>query len=179
MRGALSLAAALSIPASIQNREEILFLTFTTILGTLVVLGIPLPWLLARLGFGPHRVTPEEVETRRALVETASAASTRWAQRARRTRRGRGCPPALRDAPRPADNGRDGSDLGVDHYNEIRRDVLEAERVELRRREREGLIDYSVARRIELQLDHEESGLPTDTEAVYYSPAAKPPTTAP
>src|SRR5262249_42901518 len=36
MRGALSLAAALSIPASVVHRDEILFLTFTTIIATLV-----------------------------------------------------------------------------------------------------------------------------------------------
>jgi CPA1 family monovalent cation:H+ antiporter len=51
MRGALSLAAALSIPASVAHRDEILFLTFTTVLATILVLGIPLPWLLDRLGF--------------------------------------------------------------------------------------------------------------------------------
>jgi Na+/H+ antiporter len=55
MRGALSLAAALSIPVTVEHRDEILFLTFTTILATLVVLGIPLPWLLERLGFGAAR----------------------------------------------------------------------------------------------------------------------------
>jgi Na+/H+ antiporter len=54
MRGALSLAAALAIPATVAHRDEILFLTFTTILATIVVLGIPLPWLLARLGFSPR-----------------------------------------------------------------------------------------------------------------------------
>ncbi len=160
MRGALSLAAALSIPATIQHREEILFLTFTTILATIVVLGIPLPWLLERLGFGPQSVTPEEVETRRALVETAlrrlegielegsadlgSVEAVRQLYERRRDR--------LHD-------GRDGASLGLEHYDQVRRDVLEAERAELRRREREGLIDFSVARRIELQLDHEESGL--------------------
>jgi Na+/H+ antiporter len=51
MRGALSLAAALSIPATVEHRDEIQFLTFTTILATILVLGIPLPWLLDRLGF--------------------------------------------------------------------------------------------------------------------------------
>ena len=54
MRGALSLAAALSIPASVVHRDEILFLTFTTVLATILVLGIPLPWLLDRLGFSPR-----------------------------------------------------------------------------------------------------------------------------
>jgi CPA1 family monovalent cation:H+ antiporter len=164
MRGALSLAAALSIPASIHNREEILFLTFTTILATLVILGIPLPWLLTRLGFGPHQVTREELDTRRALVETALGRLD--AMRGNGTVDD-GAVAAVRQlyATRldQLSKRREGGDLGVDHYNELRRDVLEVERVELRRREREGLIDYSIARRIELQLDHEESGLPTDT----------------
>jgi CPA1 family monovalent cation:H+ antiporter len=52
MRGALSLAAALSIPVSVAHRDEILYLTFTTILAGLVLLAVPLPRLLDRLGFG-------------------------------------------------------------------------------------------------------------------------------
>jgi Na+/H+ antiporter len=51
MRGALSLAAALSIPETVAHRDEILYLTFTTILAGLVVLAVPLPRLLDRLGF--------------------------------------------------------------------------------------------------------------------------------
>lgn len=51
MRGALSLAAALSIPAAVAHREEILFLTFTTILAGFVVLALPFPWLLDALGY--------------------------------------------------------------------------------------------------------------------------------
>jgi NhaP-type Na+/H+ or K+/H+ antiporter len=49
MRGALSLAAALTIPAAVAHRHEVLFLTFTTILGGLLVLAVPFPWLLDRL----------------------------------------------------------------------------------------------------------------------------------
>jgi Na+/H+ antiporter len=53
MRGALSLAAALSIPTAVAQREEVLYLTFTTILAGLAVLAVPLPWLLDALGFPP------------------------------------------------------------------------------------------------------------------------------
>ena len=49
MLGALSLAAALSIPAAVVHRNEILFLTFTTIVGGLLLLAVPFPWLLDRL----------------------------------------------------------------------------------------------------------------------------------
>ena len=67
MRGALSLAAALSIPTAVAQREDVLFLTFTTILAGLVVLAIPLPWLLDRLGFPPGRHSPGESEARERL----------------------------------------------------------------------------------------------------------------
>jgi Na+/H+ antiporter len=67
MRGALSLAAALSIPASVAQRDEVLYLTFTVILATLVVLALPLPWLLERLGFPAEGMTPADREARRVL----------------------------------------------------------------------------------------------------------------
>jgi CPA1 family monovalent cation:H+ antiporter len=57
MRGALSLAAALSIPAAVAHRNVILFLTFTTILGGLLLLAVPFPWLLDRLAGGDQRDT--------------------------------------------------------------------------------------------------------------------------
>jgi monovalent cation/hydrogen antiporter len=46
MRGALSLAAALSIPATVVHRNEILFLTFATIVCGLLLLAVPFPWLV-------------------------------------------------------------------------------------------------------------------------------------
>lgn len=106
MRGALSLAAALSIPVAVGQRNQILYLTFTTILAGLIVLALPLPWLLDLLGF------------------EAGGADERAA-------RGR-----LR--------GLDG---------------LAARRAELRRMEHAGEISHSAARRIELDLDREETVL--------------------
>jgi len=162
MRGALSLAAALSIPASVVHRDEILFLTFTTILATLVLLGIPLPWLLAALGFGAQRVTPEELETRQALVEsalrrldqleTASAAGDASFRAVRQLYERRW---------EQLSDGHDGGRVALAEYLDVRRELLDVERSELRRREREGLIDFTTARKIERQLDHEESGLRT------------------
>jgi len=52
---ALSLAAALSIPATVVHRDEILFLTFTTIVGGLLLLAVPFPWLLDRLAGADQR----------------------------------------------------------------------------------------------------------------------------
>jgi CPA1 family monovalent cation:H+ antiporter len=57
MRGAVSLAAALSITGALTHRELILFLTFTTILGGFVVQAIPLQYLLRRLGLAVDEVS--------------------------------------------------------------------------------------------------------------------------
>jgi len=53
MRGAVSLAAALSLPvepAPFPERNLIIFLTFCVILATLVGQGLSLPWVIARTG---------------------------------------------------------------------------------------------------------------------------------
>jgi Na+/H+ antiporter len=67
MRGALSLAAALSIPATVARRDIVLYLTFTTILAGLAVLAVPLPWLLDLLGFPPDATSTAEEEARARL----------------------------------------------------------------------------------------------------------------
>ena len=46
LRGAVSLAAALALPAGFPERDLILFLTFAVILVTLVGQGLTLPWVL-------------------------------------------------------------------------------------------------------------------------------------
>jgi monovalent cation/hydrogen antiporter len=80
MRGAVSLAAALSIPLitdagdAFPNRSLIIFLTFTVILGTLLIQGLSLPWLVVWLGIedgdGAER---EEAKARLYAAEAALA----------------------------------------------------------------------------------------------------------
>lgn len=56
MRGVVSLAAAFSIPlvtqagAGFPARAEVLFLTFVVVVGTLLIQGTTLPWMIRRLG---------------------------------------------------------------------------------------------------------------------------------
>ncbi|MGC5247486.1 Na+/H+ antiporter [Gordonia sp. DT219] len=65
MRGVVSLAAAFSIPlytdsgAPFPARAEILFLTFVVVVGTLLVQGTTLPWMIRRLGVGEDDTTEE------------------------------------------------------------------------------------------------------------------------
>lgn len=56
MRGVVSLAAAFAIPLTVNDgsgfpaRAEILFLTFVVVVGTLLLHGLTLPWVIRRLG---------------------------------------------------------------------------------------------------------------------------------
>lgn len=62
MRGAVSLAAALALPLTLDSgerfgsRDLIIYLTVAVILVTLVLQGLTLPWMVRRLGFAPARV---------------------------------------------------------------------------------------------------------------------------
>jgi monovalent cation/hydrogen antiporter len=158
MRGALSLAAALSIPASVTHREEILFLTFTTILASLVVLAIPLPWLLEWLGFTGSSVE-RVVRARRRLTEAAL-------DRLRELEGETDDEESLDGLRHLYENRLDRLDSRLDAgpdraeaHLRLRREAIAAERRALAQLESDGEIDFGAARRIERQLDLEESGL--------------------
>jgi CPA1 family monovalent cation:H+ antiporter len=67
MRGGISLAAALAVPSlpfiidGVNPRDLIIFLVFTSIVATLVVQGITLPWLIKLLGM--HKFGRRDVYT--------------------------------------------------------------------------------------------------------------------
>ena len=77
MRGAVSLAAALSLPIDIDSgldagREIIVFLAVAVILSTLVFQGLTLPVLIKAIGLGEKEEwSPEDSETRVALARAA------------------------------------------------------------------------------------------------------------
>jgi len=78
MRGVVALAAALSLPTLLANgnpfpqRDLIVFLTFTVILVTLVLQGVTLAPLVRKLGLADTAGTNcEELEARRIVMEAA------------------------------------------------------------------------------------------------------------
>ncbi len=78
MRGVIALAAALSLPEQLadgspfQQRNMIIFLTFSVILVTLVLQGLTLPALIRALGLaGVTGPNCEETEARRIMAEAA------------------------------------------------------------------------------------------------------------
>lgn len=74
MRGAVSLAAALAVPLSVDARPLVLFLTTVVVLATLVVQGTSLPLLLRATGLsGDEDHGRHERATRLALAEVALA----------------------------------------------------------------------------------------------------------
>ena len=78
MRGAVSLAAALALPLTLDNgtvfadRDLVIFLTVATILATLVVQGLTLPLLVRWLGVDGERPwSPDEAIARLAAAQAA------------------------------------------------------------------------------------------------------------
>jgi CPA1 family monovalent cation:H+ antiporter len=74
MRGVVSMAAALALPLTLANgdpfphRNLIIFLSFCVILSTLVGLGLTLPWIIRKLKMKPHSIVAEEYEVRTKVV---------------------------------------------------------------------------------------------------------------
>jgi monovalent cation/hydrogen antiporter len=72
MRGVVSLAAALALPAQIPDRPLLIYLTLCVILATLVGQGVSLPWVVRRLGVvaGSSREVEERI-ARQAAIDAA------------------------------------------------------------------------------------------------------------
>lgn len=75
MRGVVSLAAALALPADFPERDLVIFLTFAVILATLVGQGLTLPLLIRRLGIvdGSGLSGQEEAYARYIAADAATA----------------------------------------------------------------------------------------------------------
>jgi monovalent cation/hydrogen antiporter len=160
MRGAVSLAAALAIPLSTEagapfpERDLIIFLTFSTILLTVVVQGLTLPRLVALAGvFDDEETTAEqEARARRAAVE---AALQRLERRCEDDR-----------APEELDRRADAADAAdgpafTAAWGELRRAVMQAEREEVVRLRNRGAITDDIMRRIERDLDLDHARMET------------------
>jgi CPA1 family monovalent cation:H+ antiporter len=172
MRGAVSLAAALAIPLTIDagghfpGRELIVFLTFCVILATLLAQGLTLPWLIARLGIEEDGTSErEEAKARsvaaQAAIERLDELEVEEWVRDETVERMRGAMSYRRE--RFAARYRDGAEGMFEErsiaYQRLQREVLEAQRravVELRN---EGRINDEVMHRIERDLDLEDSRL--------------------
>jgi CPA1 family monovalent cation:H+ antiporter len=166
MRGSVSLAAALALPADTPQRDLLVFLTFAVILSTLIFQGLTLPALIRRLGV--HADDGEAREELRARLTATQAALTRieelaaedWTREdtiermermyAYRRRRLKARAGKIED---------DGYEDRSFSYQRIVREVLEAQRAAIVGLRNEGVISNDVMHRIERELDLEDQRL--------------------
>jgi CPA1 family monovalent cation:H+ antiporter len=170
MRGSVALAAALAIPLTVHgggpfpDRDLVIFLTYAVILATLVLQGLTLPPLIRALGVQAD--TRDAEEEALARLRTAEAAIERldeladepWVAEdtAERTRR-------LFDFRRQRFASRIDGDGSIDErserYQRLMHEVIRAERSALVQMRDRGEITDEVRRRVERDLDLEESRL--------------------
>ena len=177
LRGVISLAAAAALPADVPQRSLLVFLTFTAVLGTLLVQGLTLPRLIHWLGV---RAGPEEeradVVAQAAAQEAASEAGLRRldelvaqdpggapAEVVRRLRRlaeyrQAGAWERLPDSAPRADGGPAPSAA----FRRLRREMTSAERAEFIRLRDKRQIDDEVLDEVLHHLDLEEAMLSRD-----------------
>jgi CPA1 family monovalent cation:H+ antiporter len=191
MRGAVSLAAALAVPLVLPGgeafpaRDLVLFLTFSVILVTLLAQGLTLPALVRLLGVrADSSEREEEVEAR---VRTAEAALARLDELAEEewvredtAERMRGLYDYRRRRFAAQRGDADGSDgEGYEErsaaYARLRAKVLAAERAELVRLRGQGTIGDEVMRRVERDLDLEQSRLESPIGGAGGGPPKAPP----
>ncbi|MFI0356058.1 Na+/H+ antiporter [Actinomadura sp. 9N407] len=178
MRGVVSLAAAFAIPfggaegEAFPGRSLILFLTFTTVLGTLLVQGLTFPLLIRRLGVGAaderHADTVSEAGAQHAAANAALARLEELVaqeeeppdesvlERLRQLAEHR----QLRAWERlGGGTGPEGAEVPTSTYRRLRLEMLTAERRTFVRMRDERRIDDEVLERVLHELDLEEAAL--------------------
>jgi Na+/H+ antiporter len=176
MRGAVSLAAALSLPftldsgAAFGSRDLIIYLTVAVIFVTLVGQGLTLPAVVRWLGLGAHEAwAPDEAVARLAAAQAAldrleeieateSGIPDTAIQRLREIYQARfaRCVAALSG---------EGGEIPIEDpltgFRRTRQDLIEAERGTLLKLRNEGRLKQDLFRRIQADLDLDEARLRT------------------
>lgn len=74
IKGSLSMALALSLPATLTGRADLIALVYGTVLISLVVQGVSLPWIIKRLNLSPVSASRQQIEELQAQLIAAKAA---------------------------------------------------------------------------------------------------------
>ena len=176
LRGAVSLAAALSVPAvtssgaPFPDRDLVIYLAFSVIIATLVFQGLSLPAVIRLLGLEADGL--DEKEEAKARIKAAKAALARLEELAgedwvnddtvERMRGAYGF--RMRRFAARFDQADDGEvELRSQSYQRLRLELLMAERQSLVDLRRDGTISDEVMRRVERDLDLEISRLDVTT----------------
>ncbi|KAB8192345.1 Na+/H+ antiporter [Nonomuraea phyllanthi] len=174
MRGVVSLAAAFALPPGIPERDRamLLFLTFTTVIGTLLIQGTTFPALIRRLRVSSER---EHYEDRLAEASAQQAALEAGLAELERLVEADGEPDEIQrqviDQLREKSwrrsltawerlgggTGPGGAETPSALYRRLRRDMLQAERQVFVRLRDERRLDDEVLRKVMAELDFEEA----------------------
>ena len=170
MRGAVSLAAALAVPLSVEARPQIIFLTFALILVTLVGQGLSLPFVIRALRLErPRRWSDEEAVAR---MEAAQSALDRIDEMEEEKRASEAQLGRLRDLYRARfrmcqavlggeDPEAAAREQRIADYGELRKELIGIEREELLELRGNGRLRDQTQRQIERDLDLEEARIRT------------------
>ncbi|HEX5823812.1 MAG TPA: Na+/H+ antiporter [Candidatus Limnocylindrales bacterium] len=165
MRGVVSLAAALALPASFPERDLLIFLTFGVILATLVGQGLSLPLLIRHFGISDDAHAEGHEEAHARLIASESAVNrleelaVEWpghlelidtlrAQYEHRTHHA--------ELDHTDDEENDEAEQELIEHRQIRIAVIDAEREALVALRERGAVSDDVFRRVERDLDLEE-----------------------
>lgn len=149
MRGIVTLATALALPAGFPERELILVIAFVVVLGTLVIQGLTLKPLLALLKLPPDDTVERELGIARAValkaaLETIGEHRSEAADALRREYK-----TALKET-------KAGGDARDSEENHLRRKVVEAQRQAIAALRRHGEIGDDAYRLLEEEFDWTE-----------------------
>jgi CPA1 family monovalent cation:H+ antiporter len=174
MRGVVSMAAALALPIMLPggspfpHRSLIIYITFFVILTTLVLLGFTLPWIIKKLKIDPYSIAAEEYEVRTKVVnntivhieenlslinaELLNNIKTKYEIKFNRLQRTE-LPPGYfgEKEPKVANI--------FNEYSKLQIDLITIERKSLKQLHRTGEANEEIVRKIERELDLEETRL--------------------
>jgi monovalent cation/hydrogen antiporter len=180
MRGVVSLAAALALPVTLENgspfphRDLILFVTFVVIMFTLVFQGLSLPYIIKKLDLPTSN--QEEIEEQQARMKLASSVilhieenfalgvvhddvlnqvKNKYELKINH----------LNKKVRTEENIKDAGHL-FDQLNKMQKELLTVERNVILQMHKQGTVGEEVLRRLEYELDLEESRLELDEKMV-------------
>ncbi|CCH35504.1 Na+/H+ antiporter [Actinosynnema sp. NPDC047251] len=166
MRGVVSLAAASALPLDLPGRDVIVFCAFVTTVGTLLLQGLTLPWVIRKLGFHGDEEQADALAEAQVQHAAAQAAVDRLDEL---TGEGDQTPyhivERLRIMAEHRGNaawerlGRQEDESPAASYRRLRRTMLDAERQVFIEARDSGRIDDEVLFRVLRELDLEEAAI--------------------
>jgi monovalent cation/hydrogen antiporter len=163
MRGAISLAAALSIPGSVEGRSLIVFITASVIAATLLLQGTTLPWLVRLLRLdkdaAAEREQTQKCEAEARVIAASAALEALKGERnaiADRVRQG------YELIVKSGEIGKSAHETDIEAG--IRHKAIAAQRRRIIEMHRNGKINDVVLRRLERDLDLQEARIENRVE---------------